>query len=57
MLRRYKKSIECNVEYVDDIETGFEISTMFFEVEKKKDKHKYNRAKEKDKLRKNKEER
>lgn len=57
MLRRYKKSIECNVEYVDDIETGFEISTMFFEVEKKKEKHKYNRAKEKDKLRKNKEER
>lgn len=48
MLREYKDSIECSVEFVDDIDFPYTIaSTIFIPDELNKKKEKYNRAKEK----------
>ena len=45
MFQRYKNSVECSVEFVDNLETSFSIASVIIvpaELEKK-----YNRAKEK----------
>lgn len=48
MLRDFKNSIECSVEFTDDLEFPYTVATTVFipnELDKKKEK--YNRAKEK----------
>lgn len=47
--QEYKKSKECKVVFVDDLEVPFKIIPMEFSIDKKKE---YNRAKEKAELRK-----
>lgn len=48
MLRRYKKSIECSVEFAEEIDLPFTIiSTTFTPNELDRKKEKYNRAREK----------
>lgn len=50
--KRFKEYKECKVVYSDDVQTDFEICTTIFEIDERAHiKSKYNRAKEKEKLR------
>lgn len=53
-LREYKRthSLECEVEYVDTLDTGFKIQAFVFTPEELQQKKKYNRAKDKTEYRK-----
>lgn len=52
MLRDYKNSIECSVEFTDDLEFPYTVATaVFIPNELNKKKEKYNRTKEKKKWR------
>lgn len=51
MLRKYKHSIECNVEFVDNLTLPFTVvATTFTPGRSKRRNEEYNRAKEKRKL-------